>query len=456
MHSLIEVTSNLLRTGGGLESIKSLMSVLSSASNLIFFQRINAFLNDEIAEFGINLLGRTMAWVGSVGIALMTIWIMIQAFRIVTGQSRDSMAALVTNSLKATLIVGVATAWGAGGGHSLFDWMGDGLQKDINLMVTGSSDDAYVNIDRSLGYMQLAFTSIDALQDGADPLVGDKKSRAMWFTGIGTGGPAITAGVMLLLNKIALALFTGLGPIFILCLLFDQTKQLFGRWLFYGIGTMFSLAVLSVMVALALDVVTAVAASFWVGKLIGGSSEGVNSMAMQQGGLGLILTMLIISAPPMAASFFQGTIGNFTAFSQFGGSAGAAPNARGAGSPPTATSAANRPVTTTAETVGGSAGGFNNLSNATYQGTLAASTVNAAGVKTAEAATRGAAVAAGTNIVQQASGGGSNQTRTIDPLNLPTPSQGVSPILTGAVNASVAENNPKPSTAPKNPGDGKV
>ncbi len=53
---------------------------------------------------------------------------------------------------------------------------------------------------------------------------------------------ANTAGVMLLLNKIALALFTGLGHIFILCLLFDQTKQLFGKWLYYGIGTMFSLA----------------------------------------------------------------------------------------------------------------------------------------------------------------------------------------------------------------------
>uniref|UniRef100_UPI003D3036BD type IV secretion system protein n=1 Tax=Klebsiella pneumoniae TaxID=573 RepID=UPI003D3036BD len=34
----------------------------------------------------------------------------------------------------------------------------------------------------------------------------------------------------------------GLGPLFILCLLFDQTKQLFQRWLFYGIGTMFSMA----------------------------------------------------------------------------------------------------------------------------------------------------------------------------------------------------------------------
>jgi len=334
MQSTFEIATELVAIGGSLDTLKNLMSVdLGDVTNLIFFQRINEFLNREIAEFGVNLLGRTMAWIGSVAITLMTIWIMIQGYRIATGQSRDSMMALVTNSLRAVFIVGIATGWGLAG-PTLFDWMGNGLQQNINEVVTGSDDDAYSNIDKSLGYMQLAFSSIDSLQDGDSENLDDAKSRAMWFTGIGTGGPAITAGVMLLLNKIAMALFTGLGPIFILCLLFDQTKQLFSRWLFYGIGTMFSLAVLSVMVALALDVVTAVAASFWVNSFLGGSSEGVNSRAMQQGGLGLILTMLIISAPPMAAAFFQGTLGNFTAFSQFGGNAGSQAGARGAGSPP--------------------------------------------------------------------------------------------------------------------------
>ena len=123
---------------------------------------------------------------------------------------------------------------------------------------------------------------------------------------------------MLLLNKVAMALFIGLGPLFILCLLFEQTKALFGRWLYYGLGTMFSLALLSVMVTLAMDMVIAVAKAFWVSSLLGAGPEGVSSMAMQQGGMGLVLTMLIISAPPMAAAFFQGTLGQFMAYSQFG------------------------------------------------------------------------------------------------------------------------------------------
>jgi type IV secretion system protein VirB6 len=129
---------------------------------------------------------------------------------------------------------------------------------------------------------------------------------------------------MLLLYRLAMALFIGFGPIFIACLMFDSTKSLFQKWLMYGIGTMFSLAVLSFTVSLALDVVTAVAASLWVGKFLGANPEGISSTALQQGSVGLILTMLIVSAPPIAATFFQGTLANFSSYNQFAG--GAPPN----------------------------------------------------------------------------------------------------------------------------------
>ncbi len=128
----------------------------------------------------------------------------------------------------------------------------------------------------------------------------------------------------LLLYQIALALFIGLGPLFILCLLFDFTKSLFQRWLFHGIGTMFSMAVLSFMVSLAVDMVARVAIAMWTsaaaGQLLLGENVvgGMNSMAMQQGGMGLILTTLILTAPPMAAMFFNGTLGQFAAYATVG------------------------------------------------------------------------------------------------------------------------------------------
>jgi type IV secretion system protein VirB6 len=39
---------------------------------------------------------------------------------------------------------------------------------------------------------------------------------------------------------------------------------------------------------------------------------------MQQGGIGLLMTVLIVSSPPLAAMFFQGTVGNFLTYSAFG------------------------------------------------------------------------------------------------------------------------------------------
>ena len=66
-------------------------SSLGTPGDMVFFQQINGFLRDEIDEFAVNLLGRTAAWLGSIVLSLMTLWIMIQGYRIASGQSRDSM-----------------------------------------------------------------------------------------------------------------------------------------------------------------------------------------------------------------------------------------------------------------------------------------------------------------------------------------------------------------------------
>ena len=56
-------------------------------------------------------------------------------------------------------------------------------------------------------------------------------------------------------------------------------------------------------------------------------------MAVQEAGLGVILTMLLITAPGMPAAFFQGTLGQFMHYSVFDQNGRNVPSAnRGAGS----------------------------------------------------------------------------------------------------------------------------
>ena len=306
-----------------------LRPVAQSIGDLLYFKLIYDFLRNEIQEFGLGMMESAAEVVGASALVLMTIWVFVQGLRIVTGQSRDSMMALVITSLKATLIVAAATTFGLGG-RDVHDYLTVDMKNAITEVVTGEENiTAEDLIDDNLAWMQLGLSSIDALQVVSDPNLHDEKSRAMWMVGFGTAGPAMVGGAMLLMYEVAMALFVGLGPIFILCLLFDATKSLFQRWLLYGIGTMFSLAVLAAMVAIATKTVLAVAEAFWatalIGSLMGSNfSSGFSSMALQQGGVGLLLTVLLISVPPMVASFFQGTLGNFSPYAQITGSHGAA------------------------------------------------------------------------------------------------------------------------------------
>lgn len=320
---------------------------LSEIPNMVFFSKINDFLTLEITTYAGQLLGRVARIVGAVAASVMTIWIIFHGYRIATGQSREPMMGLVVSSLRAVLIVGIAVGAMASAG-STYTTLTDGLNHVVHESVTGDPDGGtYEDIDETLGYMQLAIEIIDSVDAGDDVITNERKQQALWMTGVGLGGPAIMGAVAMLLNKIALALFVGLGPFFILCLLFDQTKQLFSRWLFLGIGTMFSMAFLTVMVTLALDLVIAVAITFWTtGWLSGNDQQSLMNMAMQQGGLGLVLSMLILSAPPMAAMFFQGTLGQFSGYNALAGQA----SPPGTSIPPQSAAASGASVAASADT----------------------------------------------------------------------------------------------------------
>lgn len=308
---------------GNLVPVADLADGISNLGNYTFFSIINDYLRNEIDYMQWGLLTRAGSIIGSVATVVLTIWIMWQGFRIVTGQSRQPMMALVGDSAKAALIVFIATT-AALSSSSLYWTLSDGMSTEIASYVTDSNESPFESIDQNLKQMEAALAIIDSVDTGNQSAEQENKDRNRWFTGIGVAGPSVVAGCMLLLNKIALALFIGFGPFFIMCLLFDSTKAMFQKWLLYGIGTVFSLAVLSVMVTIAMHMMSAItlayAAKYLTSMALTGGmgSDGINSMAMQQGGIGLVLSTLIIMAPPMAASFFQGTLGQFASYSSFG------------------------------------------------------------------------------------------------------------------------------------------
>ena len=108
-----------------------------------------------------------------------------------------------------------------------------------------------------------------------------------------------------------MALFVGFAPIFILCLLFKKTAPLFQKWLYYGLATIFSGVMLGVMTEISMDLVGnlfgGATAGDFVAKVIGGGSQtAIMETVTQQLGLGVILSALLITVPPMAGMWFNG------------------------------------------------------------------------------------------------------------------------------------------------------
>jgi len=289
-----------------------------------FFSIVFELVNKEIEAFQAAMLLRSMQWVSGMALTLLTLWVLMHGFMISTGRSRESLMALVVGSLRAFLIVIAATSMSFAG-TNVTKFLTDYLPTEIHQVVTGKNDKVEDAIDDNLKVMGLIFALMDALPTKGDDTNAKEQEKATTLIGVGIAGPSVVGGAMLLLYKIALVLFVGFAPIFILCLLFDQTKDLFKRWLLYGIGTMFSMAVLSFTVSVATKLVAISAAmmtaSYYAssaGASLLGFGAGINSAALQQGGIGLLMSVLMVMAPPMAAMFFNGTLGSFAANSSFG------------------------------------------------------------------------------------------------------------------------------------------
>ncbi|RST44897.1 hypothetical protein, partial [Variovorax sp. DXTD-1] len=80
-----------------------------------------------------------MVWASAIALVLFTAWIMVQGFRILTGQSREPLMGLVVNASRNTLIL-IAAGTMAVGGSSIQTFFTDTMASGINGMVTGKDD----------------------------------------------------------------------------------------------------------------------------------------------------------------------------------------------------------------------------------------------------------------------------------------------------------------------------
>ena len=301
--------------------------------DLLLYSSIRDYIYARISFFTEHVLSKNLTLAFTIIVALLTLWIMIQGYLIATGRSQEGLKGFVYGLGKTYLIVAVALGVAAGGDFSvrvLTDTLSDGISQ----IMTGDSDVGSkcltqdsksiigCRIDQNLTATQSMMGILDGIDTADSEYLEGKVTQARWFVGVGTAGPAIVAGTMLIMFRIAMALFIGFAPIFILCLLFKKTAPLFQKWLYYGLATIFSSVMLGVMAEISMHLVGNIAITDAVSNiaaaLTGGNVGGIMQTVTQQLGLGLMLSTLLITVPPMAGAWFNGMMAGFSAYSVIG------------------------------------------------------------------------------------------------------------------------------------------
>ena len=303
--------------------------------DLLLYTGIRDYLYARIGYFTEVVLSKNLNLALTMVLALLTLWIMVQGYLIVTGRSQEGLKGFIFNLGKNYIVIAIALGVSLGSSFSV-RVLTDNLANGISQVMHDSNDfgseclteqTSYITgckIDLNLKTTQLVLSGLSAIDTADDDHLEDKLSEARWFAGVGTAGPAIVAGTMLILYRIAIALFVGFAPIFILCLLFKRTAPLFQKWLYFGLATIFSSVLLGVMAEISMDLVGnlfgGAAAGKFVATIIGeGGTTGIMETVTQQLGLGLMLSTLLITVPPMAGMWFNGIMASYSGYNAMQG-----------------------------------------------------------------------------------------------------------------------------------------
>ena len=305
--------------------------ILQSAADGALYGSIRNYIAARIELLLEYTLSRNLSLALTMIGALFTLWIMVQGYLILTGRSQENLKTFIFNLGKTYIIILVALGVSSTSEFSLrtlTEVTTDGVaslmvgENDVGECIMKSTSSLLCcKIDKSLTVAQASMAFINQIDTAENPNIAAQVERAKLFAGAGAAGPGIVTGTMLIIYRVAMALFVGFAPFFILFLMFKKTTPYFSKWLNYGLATMFSSALLAAMASISTDLVRIIAQSQYkyskiasiTGIITGESVTGIFNSAMNQLGLGLMLSTVLIIVPPMAGNWFNGVMGGYFA-----------------------------------------------------------------------------------------------------------------------------------------------
>lgn len=268
-----------------------------------FFQLISGYIDRQMRTDLSGAYGRVAAAVSFIAGALVLFSIATNGIKIAMGESREGMGVLVIKWAKMGLIAGIINTMAF---HSIaIHDIIFGLRDDVIQTMTNETGNVFELIDNRLDAMSSSLSIIDAVDTSTDPSLAAEKSRALTYAIIGQASPPMIAGLLALINEIVLRIAITISPIFLLFLMFQKTQEMFFTWLKLIFSSFFSLAILTFVIGIAMNISAAFALILVGLQSIGGGVPELNRSLMQAG-FGVILSTLLVVIPGVITRFFAG------------------------------------------------------------------------------------------------------------------------------------------------------
>lgn len=215
---------------------------------------VSSVLNTYVSDTSSNIVG------GFSGVAttLIAIYAMLWGWSMIRGMINEPITDGVTRIARLAVIVALATNIGIYNGYIVdFLW---NAPDALASLVAGGFSDSTTNanfLDTLFGkmyafgaaYMEKAHATAGVFPDFGLLAAG----WAVWLVG---GAATLYGAFLLVLAKIALAVLLAVGPIFVLCLIFDGTKRFFDVWIGQALNYVFLVMLTAAMIKLLFTIIS--------------------------------------------------------------------------------------------------------------------------------------------------------------------------------------------------------
>lgn len=283
-------------------------TLLAQVSKLRVFVELDETLGAALDSFVEPTASNLMGTLQAVALLGATMYIMFVGFTIVFGADSTPVYTFIIKTSKMILVTAFALSADGylGGLVAALNGLEDGLVSAVAIGEGGQiSGNIFQVLDLTLssGFLLAQGSFQQAEQAG---LLSPGAAIGWVLTGLILGGATIimvtAGGAAVLLSKFALAILFGLGPMFVLSLMFPQTAGFFDKWLAQVLSFVFQNVIIATILMLAINTFN----RFIGGIFVQGAGPNPLLAALQIAALSAVYTYLLLKAGPLASSLSGG------------------------------------------------------------------------------------------------------------------------------------------------------